>query len=246
VGNFIDYSFILATDRQKQESPPGLDFYNGYVAWVGDNSFFGLTSPLKGYRFRVSAEKFFSGYNFSSITLDYRRYFRLRPFTIAVRGTHIGRFPGYFQIFENSGELESIPMFLAQPWFIRGWSELSSTDLSSRYGIQVDQLGGSKLLFGGAEIRIPFTGPERLALIPSSFLFTDLNLFLDSGIAFREYEQLTDPNRGWPYPDPEWITSAGISLRVNVFNAIILEPYYAWPLRENSKAVFGLNFWPGW
>ena len=245
-GNFIDYSFILATDRQKQESPPGFDFYNGYVAWVGDNSFFGLTSPLKGYRFRVSAEKFYGGYNFSSITLDYRRYFRVKPFTIAVRGTHIGRFPGYFQIFENTGELESIPMYLAQPWFIRGWSELNSSDLSSQYGIQIDQLGGSKLLFGGAEFRIPFTGPERLALIPSNFLFTDLNLFVDSGIAFREYEQLTDPDRGWPYPEPAWITSAGVSLRVNLFNALVLEPYYAWPLRENSKGVFGLNFWPGW
>jgi hypothetical protein len=245
-GNLVDYSRVLATDRRKLESPGSFDFYNGYIAWVGDNSFFGLTSPMKGYRFRVSAEKFFSGYSFSSLTIDYRRYFRMQPFTLAVRGTHIGRYPGYFRLLENSGELESLPMYLAQPWFIRGYSQLNSSELQSQYGIQIDQLGGSKLLFGGAEIRLPFTGPERLALIPSRFLFTDLNLFLDTGIAFREYEQLTDPGRDWPYPDPEWITSAGISLRVNVFNAIIVEPYYAWPLRENSRAIFGFNFWPGW
>lgn len=245
-GNFVDYNQVLATNRQKLESPDGFDFYNMYAAWVGDNSFFGLTSPLKGYRFRVAAEKFYSGYSFSSLTLDYRRYFRLRPVTLAVRGTHIGRYPGYFRLFENSGELESVPMYLAQPWFIRGYSELNTTELSSRYGIQIDQLGGSKLLFGGAEIRFPFTGPERLALINSRFLFTDLNIFFDTGIAFREYGQLTDAGRDWPYPEPVLISSAGVSLRVNLFNALILEPYYAWPLRENSKGVFGFNFWPGW
>ena len=42
--------------------------------------------------------------------------------------------------------------------------------------------------------------------------------------------------------------SAGISLRVNLFGAIILEPYYAIPFNRTDikTGVFGLNFTPGW
>src|SRR5690606_6262314 len=42
-GNFVDYNQVLATNRQKLESPDGFDFYNMYAAWDGDNSFFGVT-----------------------------------------------------------------------------------------------------------------------------------------------------------------------------------------------------------
>ncbi|MCK4698680.1 MAG: hypothetical protein KAT38_00020, partial [Bacteroidales bacterium] len=44
------------------------------------------------------------------------------------------------------------------------------------------------------------------------------------------------------------VYSAGASLRVNIFGAIILEPYYAFPFRDDGiqKGVLGLNFIPGW
>jgi hypothetical protein len=35
-------------------------------------------------------------------------------------------------------------------------------------------------------VRLPFTGPKKLAQIPSKFLFTDLNLFFDAGLAWTE------------------------------------------------------------
>ncbi|WP_157544015.1 hypothetical protein [Mucilaginibacter paludis] len=43
-------------------------------------------------------------------------------------------------------------------------------------------------------------------------------------------------------------TSAGISLRINVFGAFILEPYFAIPFQRTdvNLPVFGLNFAPGW
>jgi len=42
--------------------------------------------------------------------------------------------------------------------------------------------------------------------------------------------------------------SVGVSLRVNVFGAFVLEPYYAFPFQRKdvSGGVFGLTFAPGW
>ena len=63
-------------------------FFNTGLAYVGDNSYFGMASPLVGYRCRFEIEKYFSGYDFFATTADYRKYWRLKPVTIAVRGMH--------------------------------------------------------------------------------------------------------------------------------------------------------------
>ena len=84
-------------------------------------------------------------------------------------------------------------------------------------------------------------------------LFTDLNFFVDAGIAWGEYRNYNyntgnydDVNRS--FGDSKVISSVGVSTRINLFGQIILEPYYAFPLQLDlgSKGVFGLNFTPGW
>jgi outer membrane protein assembly factor BamA len=102
-----------------------------------------------------------------------------------------------------------------------------------------------------AEVRIPFTGPKQLSLIGSQYLFTDLAFFFDAGMAFDEFSHISD---GKPYNvggqtvfiKPELAMSVGASVRINLFGAMILEPYWAYPLQTNSSIVFGLNFIPGW
>jgi hypothetical protein len=44
------------------------------------------------------------------------------------------------------------------------------------------------------------------------------------------------------------VFSAGVSLRINLFGAMILEPYYAIPFQQTRSkfGTFGLNFAPGW
>ena len=37
-----------------------------------------------------------------------------------------------------------------------------------------------------------FTGPKRLSLIPSTFLLTDINLFIDSGVAFDNFSDFSN------------------------------------------------------
>ncbi len=119
----------------------------------------------------------------------------------------------------------------------------------------INQLSGSKIAVLNFEIRLPFTGPKKLAAIPSKFLFTDLNLFFDAGLAWNEDSKVVFKSQpsgvllpnGTPLERVPAL-SAGISLRVNMFGYFVLEPYYAFPFqRKDVKAgVFGLTFAPGW
>ncbi|MCB0638582.1 MAG: hypothetical protein KDC54_18255, partial [Lewinella sp.] len=119
------------------------------------------------------------------------------------------------------------------------------------------------ILVSSLELRLPFSGPQQLALIKSGFLLTDLNLFVDGGLAWTYNEQLSDPiyrldGEGNPLINPETgdpyvdypkatpVFSAGASLRINLFGALVVEPYLARPLVQNSQWVFGLNLLPGW
>src|SRR5690606_29398642 len=112
----------------------------------------------------------------------------------------------------------------------------------------------------------------KLAAVKSDFLFSDLNLFFDAGLAWnggnkivgnldkkplvpQYYEDgspVMDQNNqqvmGYDTNYRVPIFSAGVSLRVNLFGAMILEPYYAIPFVSSRTkfGTFGLNFMPGW
>ncbi|RZL38079.1 MAG: tolB protein precursor, partial [Pedobacter sp.] len=190
------------------------------ASFVGDNSINGLTGPLDGFRYRVGA------------------------------------------------------LFVGYPYFIRGYEANSLYRSQNQGGFDINQLSGSKIAVFNFEVRLPFTGPKKLAQIPSRFLISDLNLFVDAGLAWNENSKVKfsgQPtyqivnvldNQGNPIFDDQGapVTTAttnervpavslGISLRVNLFGALILEPYYAIPFQRKDlggKGVFGLNFAPGW
>src|SRR5690606_4770420 len=104
-------------------------------------------------------------------------------------------------------------------------------------------ISGSKMLVANYEIRLPFTGPKQLALINSKFLFTELAWFVDAGLAWSDFKAFGDEN----ISRPAILASTGISLRVNVFGALIVEPYYAFPVvnGEFQRGSFGVNIIPG-
>ncbi|TCC98219.1 basic secretory protein-like protein [Pedobacter psychroterrae] len=219
------------------------------ASFVGDNSITGITSPLDGFRYRIGAEQYFGDYNFSAVTVDVRKYVRVKPFTFAARSYN------YIRIGRDGENL--YPLYAGYPYLIRGYeanSMYKSTNIGSG-NFDINQLSGSKIAVANFEVRLPFTGPKKLSQIPSKFLFTDLNLFFDAGLAWDEDSSIafkSQPNgelleNGKPAERVPAL-SAGISLRVNVFGYFILEPYYAFPFqRKDVKAgVFGLAFAPGW
>src|SRR5690606_8520374 len=153
--------------------------------------------------------------------------------TLAFRALQYGQ---YGEDANNS----NLTNYVIYPTFIRGYSNLSNEairqlDLSN-------SVQGSKLFVGNAEFRIPFTGPEELALIPTNFLLSQLAFFYDVGTAWSRDNPFDAPE-GF---EPKLLQSVGAALRINLFGALILEPFYAKPLIDGVKGTFGLNFVPGW
>jgi hypothetical protein len=185
----------------------------------------------------------------------------MQPVTFAARLYGYGRFAG------NDATNSLYPIYLGYPFLIRGYESQTfyNNSKSPTNGFTIDQLFGSRIAVANFEVRLPFTGPEKLAVIKSKFLFSDLNFFFDAGLAWSPTDKVTlgkpqyvktvqvlDPTTGTTSPNDVYshvpATSAGVSLRINVFGAFILEPYLAIPFQRTdvSYPVFGLNFAPGW
>jgi len=256
-GNYLtsNHSHI---SNSSYNADPGTDgtqlipftLYQLNTSIIGDNSFFGVAAPLSGYRYRIEAEYNVGTYKFFDPTIDLRGYLRAAPVTFAAR------LYGYARFGDANG---LYPLYVGYPFLIRGYEAQTFYNGNSKpgNGFTIDQLSGSRIAVASFEVRLPFTGPEKLAQIKSKFFFSDLNAFFDAGLAWNHGDQIdltrTTPSvigtdaQGGPIQRVPAL-SAGISLRVNVFGAFILEPYLAVPFNRDdvNKPVFGLGFTPGW
>jgi hypothetical protein len=169
IGNQYARGAYLGQDRNKVDSAPGFNLWTVGGAFVGDNSFFGLTAPLEGHRFRLGADQYFGEFKFTAATVDLRLYRFFKPIGFAARVMHYGRYG------QDAAQL--FPIYVGNPWYVRGFNSNSVEGTLIQNGQSFEQLIGSRIAVGNFEIRIPFTGPERLALIKSGFFFSDLNFF---------------------------------------------------------------------
>jgi hypothetical protein len=227
----------LGQDRNKLESPEGFNIGSGYLAFVGDNSRFGITSPLSGQRYRFQIDKSVGAFDYVGILADYRRYFYTKPFTFAFRGMHYGRYGG------NANGLN--PLVIGNDFLIRGY-DIGSFRPSPEDDLSIDNLVGDKMVVANFEVRFPFTGPEKLSLIKSGLLFSDLALFADAGMVWsqgRDVEFNWKPSTEFQSP----VFSAGVSARINLFGYMVLEPYYVFPFQRNDirGGTFGFNISAG-
>ncbi|NVO12104.1 MAG: PD40 domain-containing protein [Bacteroidales bacterium] len=233
----------LGQKREKADAPPGFFLAQTDLAYVFDNSSFGIASPMKGVRTRLGIDKTYGKYNFNGVLIDLRKYIYAKPFCFAMRGYYYGRFG-------SNSENSLYPLYIAYPWYIRGYDRASfmeNTSPNNRY-VTYNQLQGSQIMVTNFEIRLPFTGPERLTVLKSNFFYTELALFADAGIA---WDSQNSPVLRWtPRNDTERIPvfSTGVSLRFNLFGMLVIEPFYAIPyqLGGMKSAYIGVNFLPGW
>lgn len=234
---YNDFGQLIFQDRERIDAPDGFNLGSVNAAYVSDNARFGIASPLAGHRLRLGAERFFGQWNFTRLTADYRKYTYLRPVSLAFRALHTGNYGSEADQFINN-------FYIGNPVFVRGYNIQSFEQLQA-WGLGFDNLTGNKLLVSNFEVRLPLTGPERLAAFKSNFLLTELALFADGGVAFNNFGDIGGDGDNFN-PSAQPVFSAGVALRVNLFGSLILEPYYAFPIQKETRGVFGLNIIPGW
>ncbi|HDS08336.1 MAG TPA: tolB protein precursor, partial [Bacteroides sp.] len=228
-------SYYLGENRSQLDAPESIMLYSAYVAYVGDNSYFGLTSPLRGYRYRFQVGRTDGASRYWGVIADYRRYFFFKPVGLAFRVTHFGQYGQDADDYNN--------VFLGYPYYVRGYNynSLARNRCPDNSCLGVNQITGSKMLLAGAELRLPFTGPRRLSLIKLRYVYSDLVVFADGGLAWHRFDNIgfsLNPAGEENIP----IFSVGASVRINLLGAIILEPYYALPLQNRGMGLghFGI------
>ena len=227
--------YVGQTKDKVDNIPDPFNVGSAYVAFVGDNSNFGITSPMNGYRYRFQIGQMFDRYNITNLSIDVRKYFFVKPFSFAFRAMHYGRYG------ESANDL--YPLYLGNEFLIRGYNFNAFSKAQETYTndyLDFNNLTGSKVVVFNSEIRFPFTGIKRLSLIKSGYLYSDLVLFFDAGVSWSKdrfpWLKSSDIRYYWN-PNPNYYTpiySAGASIRINLFGMAILEPYIAFPFQLDN------------
>ncbi|MDH5550875.1 MAG: peptidase S9, partial [Gemmatimonadota bacterium] len=216
-------------------APDAINLAQTSVALVYDNSLWGVASPLLGQRYRLEVGANVGTIDFFDAVADYRKYFMpARPFTVAARLMHFGR---YGRDAEDSNRLQ--PLFLGYDGLVRGYDygsfdffeECNDDGTCPNY----TNLLGSKMLVGNLELRFPPFGLLGIGGGLFGFLPIEMVIFGDAGLAWWGAGDVTDPaERDLLRPfflggERTPVYSAGTGLRMNVFGFMIIELDYVYP-----------------
>ncbi|MEZ4456758.1 MAG: BamA/TamA family outer membrane protein [Gemmatimonadales bacterium] len=223
------------------------------LAYVYDNSLSAYVGPFMGRRSRFEVaqnlEVFGTGWKFTSVTADNRRYDRIAGnLTLATRQLFIGRMgrdEGRFRFFGGNTEL------------IRGYTagSISRNECYNDSGTagsfsgcaKFDELIGTRAAVFNAELRLPLIAPG-IGVIPlrgfpgalEGAAFFDAGVFWEKGMSVAlsgeptacSFDQTTGQSLGGCTRTP--LTSFGLSLRANLLNFVILRLDYARPLQRTG------------
>jgi Tol biopolymer transport system component len=259
---------LVEETREAGAKIPGIAYAEPSVAFVGDNSFSAFTSPVAGERYRFGYAPVMGDFTFQTATVDYRRYLFMRPFSLAFRGMHYGRYG------HDAEDSRIWPLYLGDENFIRGYGYHSFAPEECLGNQQsscpaFDRLFGSRIIVGNAEFRIPVFGTPEFGLINFPIIPLEVSPFFDAGVSytgsqdpnFRISRTGGSPTEGCVNPDPTITTtsqfivcadripvfSTGVSFRANVLGYVIFEAYLAHPFQRPAKNwVWGFQLAPGW
>lgn len=233
---------IISDTRGHLPGGVSLSMVKASAAFVGDSSVFGFVSPVRGTRYRYEIDALSGDLKFTTALADWRKYFFLRPVTLAVRGLHYGR---YGTDAENPN---LSPIDLGYNWIVRGYDGVSLNECVATATSQCpvyDRLIGSRVAAGSFELRAPLLGTKQYGLINAPAVPTELEAFLDAGTAWSSGQH---PKIQFKTNTPERVpvVSAGVGLRI-LLSYIPIEIYAAKPFQRPGKnIVYGFNIIPGW
>ncbi|HEY0752199.1 MAG TPA: hypothetical protein VGD26_13660, partial [Chitinophagaceae bacterium] len=117
--------YYVGNSKERLPTPSGFNLGQTYAAYVGDNSNFGVASPLTGHRFRFEAGQYFGAINMTNLLGDVRKYFRAQPITFALRNMYMGRFG------EDAENGTLPPLYIGYSSLVRGYDARSFTNQNS-------------------------------------------------------------------------------------------------------------------
>ena len=238
------YDYYTGQQLDIGASPYPTAYYeSGSVAYVGDNSYDAFTGPITGARYRLEVSPTFGSLKYTTGLVDYRKYFFMRPFTLAVRGLHYGRYG------RDAEDPRQYQIFLGEETILRGYGygSFSNDECNQASCSGLQRLFGSRIGVVSAEFRIPVLGVPEYGLINFPYLPLTLAPFVDAGEAWTSaesprlaFQQATSLDRGV-------VASAGLSARANLLGYAIFEAYVAHPFQRPGRGwVVGLQLAPGW
>ncbi len=237
----LNTGYYIQDDIQDLPHAAALNLGSVSTALAFDNSIFGAASPILGQRFRVEITPTFGSLNMINLLVDYRKYFMpIRPFTIAARIFHFGRYG------KDAEDNRIYPLSIGYPGFVRGYDD-NSFDVSEFLADSAhttnlyNNLYGSKMLVGNLEIRFPLFGLLGLGSGYYGFLPIETGLFYDTGVAWTNGDKAALFGG-----DRKLISSYGATIRINLFGYAIGEVDYVHPIqRLGNKWMWEFNLIQG-
>lgn len=221
---------------------PSLNYAAPYVAFVHDNALMGATGGIYGRRSRFQIEHTAGTVQWTTYTVDYRRYDALL-FSFLTLATRFSA-----SISAGPDELE-FPKYIGRPDFIRGYDRetyaggVCETSLSDPQSCSALQLLGSRVAFANAELRFPLVRQFVLGVLPIALPPVDGLFFYDVGAAWSKDQRLY-PRRPDNYDfayERYPLRSYGFGIRLNLFNIALVRWDYSIPLDGSNRK--GYWFW---
>ena len=244
------------------------------MSWIIDNSVFGITGPVDGFRQNTSltaSPGWGDNFSFQTMKVDARKYWRVgRDYTFAVRG-FLGRSQGekaqkFFlggipYLLSGGGETNGVK---DQSVYRSVLTDTSNSNLISdvyftEYAFPMrgarfaERIGTHAALFN-FEIRFPFINYLALGF-PLKLVFGNIrgHAFMDVGAAWDDIDEFSSNN--WPdkYGSNNsgnfspWVVTSGLGVKINL-GYFLLRVETAWDRNPSgySKPQWYLSLGPDW
>ena len=253
----IDAASGIPTElpRQQTVSLGNFTYVMPTAALVFDNSLHSWVGPFMGRRSRIEVAQSVGSWRFTQGTMDYRRYDRFGPFTLASRVFYFGR---------RGRDAERFQFFGGSTELIRGhtygsYLRAECLQVTAPFaGCAVNNLIGSQVAIGNVELRVPLLN-AFLTFLPLPIPGLEAAMWYDLGLVW-DNESVIRWDRGPDDPfiavDPETgdlldrevrspVRAWGASLRANLLGFLVLRLDYARPInRPLVKSLWTLSLGP--
>ncbi|MEX2182742.1 MAG: hypothetical protein WD771_11920 [Gemmatimonadaceae bacterium] len=218
------------------QNEASLNYASPFTAYVSDNALMGATGGIYGRRYRLQVEQTAGNVNWTTVSVDYRRYDALifSLLTVATRvATNISVGP----------DEDAFPKYIGRPDFVRGYDRetYASTDCGSSAAdptlCSAAQLLGSRVAYANFELRFPLVRRFDLGLLPVSLPPVDGLVFYDFGMAWSDGQSVSLRRpENYDFATQRFpLRSYGFGIRLNLFNLALVRWDYAVPLNGLSK-----------